>query len=917
MAQSYTTADGITLINPGTYVSVSVRANQGNIATAGVVTILGEADEGLGFLDEENLADVIYSPSQYGAVLQKYGSGRIVDAFAALVSAANDPNILGAVNQIRIVKTNQSTKSEAAIKSAASLAFAQATARKAGLPGNLIKYRSDISQAEVAPTSGLFSYTPTLTASTTFALRVNGGAKKTVIVPAKSSALAALVEDIDMGIMAKGAATKIVSPAAALTLTATPQAGSLVVTLASGSVWAQAPKVGDTALIPASGDYTAAQDSSIAGAGLENVGTYIVTGVTNTVTSATLTLKPVETAAAITAAAGVTSADLKDIILLSQAEIKNVTGDRRLSTVGVAGTYQTTSNDGLNVVLQSPAAWANQPKSGDTVKFDTVFAGIQVGFYQVTASTADTVTMTRLSDGTSGSGTASQAVVGPVTEANEPFKVLTATVAGLGKTLSIEGSVDAIMKDASGASANLSNQQKISQAELKNQMTYTKGTTSESFRSGGDIVIAVGCSEEGASMVIDDEKITVSVASQVRFTCTFKQFKTLSDLASYISSQTNFTASVTSAKFNAVAPSALDKGTYSVSGMASHKNGRIKRDAADWLTQNSGSSLVSVELEAQAGLPEVTSQEVYLAGGSKGGTTSALVIAGIDAMEKLDTNFVIPLFSVDSAEDIANEKTESSSTYTVDAINSYAQAHVLKMSAIKMRKNRIAVVSKRASYDAVKEAAGDLNSFRTYLCFEDVKAAGSTIFEQPWMASCIAVGMQAAAGYKGIVKKFANVNGIKVPLNDFDPSNPGDTEDALKSGLLFMERVPTGGYRWFSDQSTYTVDNNFVYNSMQAVYISDLIVLTLIERFDRLVVGKSVAEISAATAASILEAEMFNFLRLRWIAKSDDAVKGYKNANFNLVGPVLEISCEIKLAGLIYFVPIALAISEVQQQTAA
>jgi hypothetical protein len=129
-----------------------------------------------------------------------------------------------------------------------------------------------------------------------------------------------------------------------------------------------------------------------------------------------------------------------------------------------------------------------------------------------------------------------------------------------------------------------------------------------------------------------------------------------------------------------------------------------------------------------------------------------------------------------------------------------------------------------------------------------------------------------------------------------------------------MERVPTGGFRWVSDQLTYSVDNNFVYNSLQAVYLADLITAILIDQFDRLVVGKSVAEISATAALSILESEMFNFLRLRWIAPSDDdAPNGYKNAVVKLNGGVMQISVEIKLAGLIYFVPIQLSVSEVQQ----
>lgn len=915
MPQSYTTQDGQILINPGTYVSVSVQPNQGNTATAGVVTIIGEADEGPGFLDEANLDAVAYSPTQYGQVLQKYGSGRIVDAFKSVISAANDPNILGGVSLVRIVKTNQSQKGAGSILGETSEAFANLLARKAGLPSNLIKYKSSILQAETAPTTGLFSYVPA-TSTSSFSLRINGGTLKSVSVAAKTAGFSALIEDVNLGIMCKGAALKQVVPSAGITLTASATTSEiLTVSLPTGQTWANSPAIGDTALIPAAGDYSAVSDSVIAGAATANTGTYIVQSVTNTVTSATLVLKKIHTNGALVSASGSASADLKDLLLISQAEIKNISGDRRLSTVGITGTYQTTQNDGANVIVQVPS-FANQPKAGDYVKIPSAFIGIQPGFYQVTASTSTTMNMTRLSDGSSGSGTASTSVVVAPTEATESIIVLAPTVKGLGKTLSIEGDIDAIAKKVDGSNANLSNQQKVSQSELKNQMDYAKGTATETFKSGGDIVLLVGCSEDNAKMDIMSDKIEFSVDGTLRFSASFKQFKTLSDLAAYISSQTNFSASITSAKYGAVAPSSLDKGSFDVSGLASHKNGRIKKDAADFQAQNAGSALVTIEMVDDSGLPEAMDSQKFLSGGSKGGTTSALAATAIDATEKLFTNFIVPLFSVDATEDIANGETESSSTYTIDSINAYLKSHVLKMSAIKMRKNRVAIASKKASYADCKEAASELNSFRMYLCFQDIRTTNSfgeiTVF-QPWMAAINAAGMQAAAGYKGIVKKFSNVSGIQLDLNDFDSSNPGDTEDALKAGLLFMERVATGGFRWFSDQSTYTIDNNFVYNSLQAVYISDLIVFSLIDTFDRLVVGKSVAEVSAAAALSILEAEMFNFKRLRWITESDDAIKGYKNATVTITGPVLEIACEIKLAGLIYFVPISLSISEVQQ----
>jgi hypothetical protein len=919
VAQSFTTNEGITLVNPGTYVATKVQPNQGGIASAGVVTLIGEADEGPGFRDEADLSENAFSPDQFGQILNKYKSGRIVDAARAVIAAANDPAILGAVNQIRIVKTNHSAAAAAITARSGFGDYAAFTAKRRGTSGNLIKYKSEAAAAETAPTTGEFAYVPALTGSVAFDLRNNGAAKKSITVTAKEapSALRSAIEDIALGLLAKGGTEKLVEPAAGLTISAAaPNATTLVVTLQSGQTWAASPAVGDTAVIPANTDYGAAQDSAINGAVNANCASYLVTAVSNTVSSATLTLKRISAGTCV-ADSGVTSADKKDIILYSAMEVKNATGQDRESIVGVTGTYNSTLNDGTNITIQAPAAFAAQPKAGDLLTIAATFANINAGFYQVSSSTSDTVSAYRLSDGSSGSLTGSQLVASIPNAAAQPFKCLAPVIDGTGKTLTVEGSVNAIfLNKSSGASANLANAQKLSASELKNTMTFSQSTQSESLSAGGEIVITIGCSEEDATVAISDTSAVFSVAAIQRFEAKFSDFKTVKDLADYISSQTNFSASVTLAKLNAANPADLDKGTYTISGLASHKNGRIKRDASEWSKAMNGSFYVSAELQDDAGLPEETSPAQFLSGGSKAGSTSVDFTDAIDAAEKLDTNFMVSLVSVDAAEDIANSETESSSTYAADAVNAYMKSHVIKMSAVKQRKNRIALVSKRDTYSNAKEAAGEMSSFRVGVCFEDVKntdSSGQLKTFQPWMGSCIAAGMQAAAGYKGIVKKFANISGIAIPYNDFDPNNPGDTEDALKAGLLILERVPTGGFRWVSDQMSYSVDNNFVYNSLQAVYIADLISLTLIQTFDRLIVGQSVAEISASAALAILETEMFNFKRLRWIAASDDAPKGFKNASAKITGPVLEIFVEIKLAGLIYFVPISLNISQVEQ----
>jgi hypothetical protein len=275
------------------------------------------------------------------------------------------------------------------------------------------------------------------------------------------------------------------------------------------------------------------------------------------------------------------------------------------------------------------------------------------------------------------------------------------------------------------------------------------------------------------------------------------------------------------------------------------------------------------------------------------------------------------LFSKDASEDIQAGETDSSSTYTIDAINALARNHAINSSKLKAKKNRMSFVSKSGSYADQKEAAGEINSFRVPFAIQDcrlVNSQGQITTYQPWMSAVIAAGMQAAAGFRGIVKKFANVNGISHEAGDFNSKSQGLREDALRSGLLIMEAVNTGGFRWVSDQTSYTVDNNFVFNSIQAVYISDLMALTLISSFERVIVGKSVAEITATAALGFLESELFNFKRLKWITSSDDAPKGWKNPSVRLQGGVMNVSVEVKLAGLIYFVPINLSISEVTQE---
>ena len=917
MAQSYTTTDGVTLIDPGTVVSLTVQAGNSSTAASGVVTIIGEADQGPGFLDEADLSLNQFTPTQLGQVVAKYGTGRIVDAFNELVKASNDPNIIGAVTAVNIVKTNMSAPATGslAMRYQNAPTYASAIADQPGANGNLIQYQSTVAVAEQAPSTGLINYAPAITGTVLFGIRVNGGPLSNVTVTAKEapSAVVSSIQNIPNGILATGGLELFPIPASGLTLSAAPVSASvLLVTLQVGSTWADQPQAGDVAVIPLSGDYGAGQLSAIAGAGNANAGTYIVQAVTNTVSTATITLLRVSTTGALVSASGTTHSDMTDLILFTQIEVQNISGDDRNVATGVYGTYNVSLNNSTQIQITAPAPWNCVPQAGDILKVPNMLGTINPGFYQVTAGTATTLTATILSNGSSGSGTGTFIY----SSGAEPFQLLAAVLSGTGKTLSFEGDVSAIFLNAQGTDAGLSNSRLVSASEEEMQLTILQGTKSTSYTAGGDIILEVGYEGNLGQVVISSTGLSFNVNSVPQFTAAFSQFPTVSQLAAYINSQTGWSADVPSARFNNQAPSQLDQGSYNASStLPDVQNARIKMDAYEWATAVNGGSLVTWTV-LRPGLPEATANFQFLSNGAKGGTSSAAFTAAIDATMKLSTNFIVPLVSQDASKDILAGLTDPSSTYAVDAVNSYLLENVLLMSGLQQKANRIAIGSVQDTFNNCVEEAGTLGSYRFGLAFQPVQcfsySANSNQLFQPWMSAIVAAGMSAAAGYKGIVKKFANVSGLGT-VSGFDSTDPGNRIAALQAGLLFMEKVNTGGIRWNSDQTTYNIDNNFVYNSLQAVYVTDLIALSLIDQYDRQAAGKSVADLTATLALSMLDAQMFNFLRLKWIAKSDDAPKGYKNATADIEGPALIIACEIKVAGLIYFIPITMLASQVTQ----
>lgn len=831
MALQYTTDSGQTLIVPGAYAETQVKATPSTVAANGIILAVGEADSGPAYSEEEDLSQNGFGPDQKAEVLAKYGSGQLVDAFVAAVSASNDPNIQGSFTRFFPVKTNVSVKAATTIPTIGGGTFANLVAKAGGKPGNLITRKITVSQAETVPSTGaVILASPQV--ETTMSARLNGGAALTTASMAAGSTPAQLKTAVDdlAGVTATGGVARTV-----INTTRNVTVGNIVgyqCTFTSTTDWAVNPSVGDALFIPTGSQFAA-----------DNEGTYVVQAVTARIVTA-------------------------------------------LKIIDAAGT---------GVVRTAPTA-------------ETVAAATAADF-----------------------------------EAYSPVTISVtagAVVPGLGKSLELANTATGVFADlvwsydpvaltvarapvvsASGAPVVL-----VSANEYKVNLNVVRqrDAISEEIVSGiGSPVLSIGYKGTTASMVISAGVATLTLvgggsAGLSPITVDLSNFPTIADLCEYFNSLTDFTAAPTLTTYGSINPLNLDEGTYTFATAWGAKTGRVKTDGANFLTDvNSGSVLVSVTPPGVAtnlvGLPDIVSLG-FLSGGTRGATTNEAISAALDALEGVKGNFVVPLFSNDATVDIAAKQTDAASTYTIASIHSAVRAHCLSMSNLKRRKRRLGVLSINTTFANAKAAAGNIASSRCAMTFQNItdnNSVGTLTAFKSWQAAIKAAAMQAAGFYKDITHKAITVSAAS--CSGFNYNINSNMEDALKAGLLPI--VYDGSiYKFASDQTTYSKDDNFVFNSLQAMYAADLLAATVEERMERAFVGQSLADVSAETGKTVLGAILDDIRRLKLIAPSDDAPRGFKEPLVQIVnGNAMVVSFQAKLGTSIKFVPILIMISAIQQ----
>jgi hypothetical protein len=458
-------------------------------------------------------------------------------------------------------------------------------------------------------------------------------------------------------------------------------------------------------------------------------------------------------------------------------------------------------------------------------------------------------------------------------------------------------------------------------------LTYPSGGAVE---AGGEVVMELGYYDSdaavtAATVTINATQMVLTVtgganAATASKTITLSAYSTLTQLVDYINSLVSagvykWKAKVSSSTFNATSPQSLDR--VSLLGCLKQEDddllfpARIKKDNKvfrDFMALCSFAQLTEGSA-SRVGFPDAVATASYLAGGALGGTLATEIATAYEKMSKVRLNSIVPLFSRDATEDMADGLTDTSSTYTIDAIHALMKSHLSFTAATKKRSERQGYLSFKGSYEDSKAKAATMGDGRIQMVIQDCKQASSLgviQWFQPWATACFLAGGRAGSIVgTPMTYKYLGMTGIRhssdpmttaegLVQTDFDPDIQYD--DAIASGITFLEAPQTGGFRVVVDNTTYGKDGNWVFNRANVLYAADVVAYDFRNQMESIYVGRkntvTSSEVSSV-ASSILTGYMAQGLLVS---------PGFKNLTVKIVGNEIRISVTIVLVEGIDFV---------------
>jgi hypothetical protein len=493
---------------------------------------------------------------------------------------------------------------------------------------------------------------------------------------------------------------------------------------------------------------------------------------------------------------------------------------------------------------------------------------------------------------------------------------------GWGKSIQLSG--------APLASMNLGPGIELSTVESAMTVTVkqTRDLLQEQDTLGGNVVLEIGNvgADATASVAINDTQVILT-SSSASHAFEKADYATLLQLVNAMNLIPDWECVVSSTLYNSLPVSVLDQVTsVGAKSLASgDRPARIKKDAQEVADFFADSAIAEMTSQEETGLMDAAAESAF-GGGSLGATSTASIVAALEAFQEIRVNSVVPLFSRDAASDVMDNLTDGASNYTLLGIHQAIKTHCALMSTTKNRSERQGYLSMKDTFDACLDRAALLADARLQLAIQDIRnidAQGNIKWFQPWAQACMIAGARAGSPVgTPLTFKYFNATGIRhteqamsTPEEDitidFNPN--AHFEKAIKGGISFFEAPQAGGIRMVVDNTTYQKDGNWVLNRGNVLYAADVLAFDFRNQMENIYIG-SKNTVKASEVKSVAASILSTYLAQGITVATADAPNGYKKIDISINGNVINVAVIVVLVEGIDFVLADITITRVQSQ---
>jgi hypothetical protein len=404
----------------------------------------------------------------------------------------------------------------------------------------------------------------------------------------------------------------------------------------------------------------------------------------------------------------------------------------------------------------------------------------------------------------------------------------------------------------------------------------------------------------------------------------------MNTLAQYINAQPGYSASLSTVSLAVKPATDLDLASALDIKGSTQTLYRLTHEILDLLNTSQRIEAILVDPPV-SGLLDNTSG-VFLTGGAQGASANSDFANGMQAALAEDLNVMLTCVSRDASEDIADPVqgfTDASSTYTIAAVLA-AQASALQVRAsVQNRKEAGGFGGVRKSTKAAAYAAiAAVGSAYMQVCMQDclmLDQNANQSYKHPHVLAAFAAGMRTGQAVgEPLTFKFPQIlqaghfinPATGLSTGDFNPSV--DFNTAIQNGVLFVEKA-SGGFRWVVDNTTYGIDQSFVYNRGSVMYATFYVNKQLRGVAENFFIGKKVSNGAASSLKNAIAAELKALnapdVNIVTSSPSQNAPDGFKKDTFvvTIIGNTALVQVEYLPVQGLDFVFYEFTLGDIQQ----